>query len=131
MIILNRISSFAPLLWLISLISLIIRAKFVDVSQCGYVAICFPKHHAFTMYVFEVMIIGIIVYVSSCILLKIMKKRIPILNLILFIIPIGVMVFYYIMSNGFVFESYIWGAERRLPLILDTLGPYLKSGKAE
>ncbi len=125
MLLINRITSFAPLLWLISLISLIVRTKFVDVSQCSYLAICFPKHHNFTMYGFEIMIISMILYLSSCILLKIMKKRIPILNLVLFKIPIGVMVFYYIRSNGLVFEFYIWGAEFRLPRILDAFGSYL------
>lgn len=125
MVIANRILSFAPLLWLISLISLIVRSKFTDVSQCGLPAYCFPKHHSFTMYVFEVMIVGMVLYLLSCIFLKIRKQQLPILNLIIFIVPVLIMLFYYFMSNGLVLETYIWGAEHRLPWILGALSLYL------
>lgn len=121
----NKITSVFPILWLISLISLIIRKAMTDVSECGYAAICFPLHHLITMYVFSLMIMGIVAYLLSFIILLIKRNQVSVKHLLFFILPLLLMMLYYFMSNGRIFEYYMWGAEDNVPWIMERLAWYL------
>ena len=91
----NKITSTFPLLWLISLATLKIRESLEYHGNLlyHYPRENYPHHWKLTAAILFFAFLGSVIYLISCILLLVHKKKLPLITLILFITSILIIIF--------------------------------------